>query len=122
MQEFSPGTLHHWDQERQEAVLQQALGTVPSRDAGSAVRQLLSQGGCLLVLLGQFLRARESAKEIVAHADLVDETARLKAIRVQGQLGGIDLCIDLMFDLVNFEENEDGSERRRTNLSGNSAV
>jgi hypothetical protein len=73
------------------------------------------------VLLGQFLRARDSAREVIAKADLVDEKSRLKAIRIQGQMAGIDLCIDLMFELVNFEEEKDATGRR-TELPGNTPV
>ena len=99
-----------WDQERQDRVLQQALQTVPSRGAALAVGQLLVAPGCLLVLLGQFLRARDSAREIIAKADLVDEKTRLKAIRIQGQMAGIDLCIDMVFDLANYGEDDAGRE------------
>ena len=113
--------LIHWDQFKQEAVLQQALQTVPNRDAAQAVRQLLAHQGCLLVLLGQFLRARDSVRERIAKSNLVDEADRLRAIKTQGQMAGIDLCIDLMFDLVNFEEEED-ARGSRAELSGNSSV
>ena len=110
MLDSNPEMSRHLDPERQEAVLRQALQVVPSVDVALAVKQLLSHGGCLVVLLGQFLRARDSARERIAKSNLADETNRLRAIKDQGQMAGIDLCIDLVFDLANFEENTDATE------------
>ena len=67
------------------------------------MRQLVSQGGCLLVLLGQMLRAREICAHRVLKADLTDDTTVKKILQIQGQATGVDLCIDMIFEIINFE-------------------
>lgn len=54
-----------------------------------------------MVLLGQLLRAREIAREKIAKMDLVKDEGVKSALRLQGQIAGIDLCIDEIFDLAN---------------------
>jgi len=103
MQDFSPEILLRLGPEQQEHVLQQALQTVPSVEAALAARQLVSQGGCLLVLLGQMLRARDICAQRVLKADLTDEGSVKKTLQIQGQATGIDLCIDMLFEIINFE-------------------
>jgi hypothetical protein len=77
---------------------------VPTTQAALAARQLVSQEGVLLVLLGQFLRAREICAEKTVSADLTTDDGVRKTLRIQGQASGIMLCIEMIFDLVNYNE------------------
>ena len=73
-----------------------------------------------LVLLGQYLAARDAAKEKIAVIDLTDPKGVQVALRQQGQLAGIDLCISILFDIANTGAEDDSGER--TEFAGNFAV
>jgi hypothetical protein len=49
------------------------------------------------------LRAREVCAQKVIKADLTSEDAVKKVLRIQGQASGIDLCIDIIFEIINYE-------------------
>jgi hypothetical protein len=49
------------------------------------------------------LRARDICAQRVLKADLTDEGAVKKTLQIQGQATGIDLCIDMLFEIINFE-------------------
>lgn len=80
------------------------------------MRQLLQTGGVGLVLLGQLLRARSLQRERLAHVALEKDEERLMALKMQGQIKGIDLAIDIIFEIANFEPEQQLSEK--TNGSG----
>lgn len=120
MQESSQGTWPHWGPEEQDRVLRQASQTVLSHQAAIQLRQLLGQEGVGLVLLGQYLAARDAAKEKIAVIDLTDPKGVQVALRQQGQLAGIDLCISILFDIANTGAEDDSGER--TEFAGNFAV
>jgi len=58
-----------------------------------------------LVLLAQLIRARTIAREKLAAIPLEEgQLAINKGLKLQGQMKGFDLAIDVIFDLANFEE------------------
>lgn len=98
----------HLSPEQQERILRDALETVPSSQASLQMRQLLSLEGVGLVLLGQLLRAKDMVTQKVMVADLANEEGRMIALRNQGIAKGFELAIDIVFEIVNFEEESNG--------------
>jgi hypothetical protein len=58
----------------------------------------------LLVLLGQYLRARDICSSKAVTADLTTDEGVKKTLRIQGQAAGILLCIEMIFELINYTE------------------
>lgn len=69
---------------------------------------MLHAEGVVLVLLGQLQRAREMVKERVLSTDLTQAAGQMVAVRDQGMAKGLDLAIDLIFEIANFEEERNG--------------
>jgi hypothetical protein len=42
----------------------------------------------------------------VLKADLTDDSTVKRTLQIQGQATGIDLCIDMLFDIINFDLTE----------------
>lgn len=66
------------------------------------MRALLRSGGVGQVILGQFLRARAIAKERMLDVNLGTEEGHRQAIQLQAQAKGLDLAINIIFDIANF--------------------
>jgi hypothetical protein len=43
-------------------------------------------------------------REKLAHVALEKDEERLMALKMQGQIKGLDLAIDIVFEIANFEE------------------
>lgn len=80
------------------------------------------------MVLGQYLRAREVAANKVVTADITDDKGVKQVLRIQGQASGLDLAIQIIFDLVNeamekIEEDHNArDEGRPAELSGDFAI
>lgn len=101
------------DSERQEMLLRESEHLVPDLVSQQAFRQLLGSGGALRVLLAELVRARTICREKLAEVPFEQgEKAVLMGIKLQGQMKGIDLAIDLIFEIANWQEEEHDGERR----------
>lgn len=99
------------DSERQEMLLREVESLVPDLEAQQAFRQLLGSGGALRVYLAELVRARTIIREKLSEVPFEQgEKAVLMGIKLQGQMKGIDLAIDLIFEIANWqqEEQDDG--------------
>lgn len=71
------------------------------------MRQNLLSDGLMFAQLGMLLKARTIMREKIAKIPLEQgELAVKQALKLQGQIGGIDLAIDIIFDIANFTEEE----------------
>jgi len=65
-----------------------------------------------LVLLGLLVKARTIAREKIAKIPLEQgEPALMAALKLQGQIQGLDLAIDAVFEIANYqteEQDDDG--------------
>jgi hypothetical protein len=60
-----------------------------------------------MVLLGLLVKARTITRERIASIPLEQGDSAVKqALKLQGQMQGIDLAIDAIFDICNFELEE----------------
>lgn len=61
-----------------------------------------------MLLLGKLVQARTIAREKIAAVPLEKgNEAVMLAIKLQGQISGIDLAIDTIFDIMNFNLEEE---------------
>lgn len=76
------------------------------------MRHHLDQGGLGRVLLAELTRARTIAREKLAQLPLENGQEAINVgLKLQGQMKGLDLAIDIIFDLANWastQETEDG--------------
>jgi hypothetical protein len=78
------------------------------------MRGNLDQGGLGRVLLGEYIRARTIAREKLAEVPFEKgQEAMLMGVKLQGQMKGIDLCIDIIFDLANWAADQEGAQDER---------
>jgi hypothetical protein len=98
--------------EVQEQLLALSEGLPVTAESREAVRSHLREEGVFLVFLGQLLRARAIAKEKLLSVGLESDEGVKKALLLQGQARGLDLAIDIVFDMANFgtEQEDDGPE------------
>jgi hypothetical protein len=82
------------------------------------MRANLDQGGLGRALLGEYIRARTIAREKLADVPFEKgQEAMLMGVKLQGQMKGIDLCIDIIFDLANWSSLQDeGAQDERPNI------
>lgn len=83
---------------------------MPDAEVGRVVRLLLDDGGAGRAILGMFVRARTATRERLVEVPLEQgQTALNVGLKLQGQMKGLDLAIDIIFDLANFKaEDENG--------------
>lgn len=106
------GTLRRLDHQEQEVVLQEAERAVLTVEAREQLRPLLSHNGAVLVLLGLLVNARTIDREKIAKIPLEHgESAVMTAIKLQGQIAGLDFAIDAIFEIANFNVEEKDDER-----------
>lgn len=93
------------DHEQQERLLREAEGTVVTVAHREQMRHNLRTDGMALATLGRLVQARTIAREKIAKVPLEEgEKSVFQALKLQGQIAGIDLAIDVIFDIANFEE------------------
>lgn len=93
------------DHDQQEHLLREAENTQVTVAHRELMRHNLRTDGMALAQLGRLVQARTIAREKIAKVPLEDgEKAVLQALKLQGQIAGIDLAIDIIFDIANFEE------------------
>lgn len=112
--------LHHLGHQEQEEVLRQAEQAVLTVEGRNQLRHLVSQDQVGMVLLGKLVYARTICREKIALLPLEKgQEIVQQAIKLQGQLQGIDLAIDVIFDICNFEiEEQPDDDTEQPNPSG----
>ena len=102
-QQETSSRLAPLDQDRQLQILQESEAVQPDPETSRLMRANLDQGGLGRALLGEMIRARTIAREKLADVPFEKgETAVLMGVKLQGQMKGIDLCIDIIFELANW--------------------
>lgn len=75
-------------------------------DFAAHLRNLLSEGGVLLQLLGMILEVRDGLAESLTKIDLVDDTGRIRAIKAQGMVQGIDQILAITYNAAAQEKQD----------------
>lgn len=102
------------DHEAQERLLREAENAAVTSAHKEQMRYHLRSDGMGLALLGLLVNGRTLVREKIAAIPLEEgEKAVMQALKLQGQMKGIDFAIDAVFEIVNFEEelkqeNQDG--------------
>jgi len=73
----------------------------------------LDPGGLGRVLLGELIRARTIAREKLAQLPLENGQEAINiGLKLQGQMKGLDLAIDIIFDLANWASTQEINDER----------
>jgi hypothetical protein len=77
------------------------------------MRYHLDQGGLGRVLLAEYIRARTIAREKLAQLPLENGQEAINVgLKLQGQMKGLDLAIDIIFDLANWAAMQEMQDER----------
>lgn len=84
-----------------EACLSEARQTdPPGTDEAPLMRALLSKGGIGLVLLGEILRDIDGIQASIGTQDLTNQEGVNMALKLQGQLVGLNRVVDRLFEIA----------------------